>query len=90
MVDTLNWKGLAISFGIVNGVLLFVSALLAWANVSFLWWNAQTFGMLAAWYTVLTPTLAGALFGLVVGALCGALCGWILAGLYNWSSARWG
>ena len=24
MVDTLNWKGLAISFGIVNGVLLFV------------------------------------------------------------------
>lgn len=90
MADRLNWKGLAAAFGIFNGVLLFVSALLASVNVSVFWWNAETFRMLASWYPVLAPTVAGAFYGLVVGALCGALCGWILAGLYNWSSARWG
>ncbi len=89
MADKLNWKALAIAFGIFNGVYLALSALYVMYDVSFLWFSIKSFGMLKVWYPFLEPTWLGVLYGLIGGALCGAFCGGVLAGLYNWAGKKW-
>ena len=89
MADRLNWKGLSTAFGIFSGIYLGAAALLASQGISALWFNPESFRVLAAFFPGLAPTMPGALYGLVMGAVCGAFCGGVIAGLYNWGSKKW-
>ncbi|MBU1992828.1 MAG: bacteriophage holin [Patescibacteria group bacterium] len=77
----LSLKGLALSFGIIWGVCLFLMTLLA------VYFNGYGSEFLMAmpesvypWYTI---SLKGSFIGLVMGFVDGAVCGLVFGWLYN-------
>ena len=83
-----NIKAWAISGAVFMGVYLFLAALMAMANVQFMWFSNEVFALLTTMYPGLGSSLMGALFGLVDGAICGAICAAIFAAVHNFALKR--
>lgn len=77
----LSTKGLALSFGILWGLCIFVMTILAiYLNGYGLAFLDVTAGALYPYYTI---SWAGAFVGLVAGFIDGAIGGFIIAWVYN-------
>lgn len=81
--NTLNWRALALAFGILCGVYLGLSVLLAMSGIQLMGFSQDVVVLLQSIFPMLTVTWGGVFAGLGIGLLCGTICGALLGWLYN-------
>ncbi|MBI4441233.1 hypothetical protein HY639_03630 [Candidatus Woesearchaeota archaeon] len=83
MKHELNWRALAVTFGLFNGVYFGLSTLIAMSGLQVMGFSRDLFELLRSAFPMITPTYGGIFAALGLGLVCGTVCGSIVSWLYN-------
>ncbi len=79
-MEKINATALAITLGLIYGVILLAISLLSWLTG----WGKDIMAIYASFFPGLAPTITGSLIAAIWGFVFGAIFGYVIAVLYNY------